>query len=281
MIEGYRLGLPAWAFPGWRGTYFSANADPLEQYSKVFNAVEGNTTFYGVPKPAKVAHWAAQIAGRDFRFCFKLPQTVTHRRQSSAADLKALLTALDELEEQLGPLLVQFPPTIGEAELPSVTRLLERLPSRWPRVVELRDPALFKMPELLKRYRDSWGCNLVTMDAHPLHGGDPNHPAVVGALHEKAALPGLDKLPDMLEDQPSLLRLVLHPQDNRTDEALRQWAERLSERITLRRPTYVTIHCPDNGYCPDFAETFHQALSQSTAVGTLPAWPQPQQDQLF
>ena len=281
MIEGYRLGLPAWAFPGWRGRYFTANADPLEQYSSVFNAVEGNTTFYGVPAAAKVSHWLQQVAERDFRFCFKLPQSVTHRRHSSAADFQALLAALTPLEGHLGPLLVQFPPTVGAPELAAVTRLLARLPAAWSRVVELRDPALFRQPELLERYRDAWGCNLVTMDAHPLHQGDPTHPAVIGALHEKAALPGLDAMPAPLEDEPSLLRLVLHPDDARTPEALECWARRTSERVRLHRPTYVTIHCPDNGCCPAFAVAFHEALSGYSDVGTLPTWPQPQQDNLF
>ena len=45
----YRLGLPAWAFPGWKGQYWTASPSTLANYSSIFHTVEGNTTFYGVP----------------------------------------------------------------------------------------------------------------------------------------------------------------------------------------------------------------------------------------
>ena len=49
---GYYLGLPAWGFPGWTGSYFpepGAGGSTLDHYARVFNTVEGNTSFYRVP----------------------------------------------------------------------------------------------------------------------------------------------------------------------------------------------------------------------------------------
>jgi uncharacterized protein YecE (DUF72 family) len=55
---GYYLGLPAWGFPGWSGTYFprpAGSESALGHYARVFNTVEGNTTFYRVPDAPTVA----------------------------------------------------------------------------------------------------------------------------------------------------------------------------------------------------------------------------------
>lgn len=46
------LGCPLWGHGGWAGRFYTAGARPadfLRQYATVFNAVEGNTTFYSLP----------------------------------------------------------------------------------------------------------------------------------------------------------------------------------------------------------------------------------------
>ena len=58
---GYYLGLPAWAFPGWAGEYSPVGGSALAHYARVFNTVEGNTTFYRVPDAQSVARWNAAV----------------------------------------------------------------------------------------------------------------------------------------------------------------------------------------------------------------------------
>ena len=58
----YYLGLPLWSNTHWKGSLFGADAKPadfLAQYAQVFNAVEGNTTFYAVPSAEMVSRWLA------------------------------------------------------------------------------------------------------------------------------------------------------------------------------------------------------------------------------
>ena len=58
-----RLGCPVWAFEGWRGSLYTRAArreEFLPQYARVFGAVEGNSTFYGLPAEATVRRWAAE-----------------------------------------------------------------------------------------------------------------------------------------------------------------------------------------------------------------------------
>ena len=81
-LERYRLGCPFWSFEPWNGSLYTSDARPgdrLEQYARVFNTVEGNTTFYSVPNVATAARWRDAVPSH-FRFCFKLPRELTHDR---------------------------------------------------------------------------------------------------------------------------------------------------------------------------------------------------------
>src|SRR2546430_1823836 len=51
-IRGYYLGCPGWGVKSWVGRLFPTSTRPtefLERYARVFNTVEGNTTFYALP----------------------------------------------------------------------------------------------------------------------------------------------------------------------------------------------------------------------------------------
>ena len=57
----YFIGCPSWSENAWREYLYPADArssDYLGLYSQVFNAVEGNTTFYARPSTATVQRWA-------------------------------------------------------------------------------------------------------------------------------------------------------------------------------------------------------------------------------
>ncbi|HRW67817.1 MAG TPA: DUF72 domain-containing protein, partial [Candidatus Competibacter sp.] len=72
----YHLGCPVWSNRDWVGELFALTAKPsdfLRQYSAVFDTVEGNSCFYGLPKPETVLRWRDEAAP-GFRFCFKFPR---------------------------------------------------------------------------------------------------------------------------------------------------------------------------------------------------------------
>ena len=59
----FRLGCAVWAFPGWRGEFFPADAPQhsmLRLYGQRMHAVEGNSVFYGVPSLAVMEKWSEQ-----------------------------------------------------------------------------------------------------------------------------------------------------------------------------------------------------------------------------
>jgi uncharacterized protein YecE (DUF72 family) len=276
----YCLGLPAWAFPGWKGRYFHDGSTLLHDYASVFNTVEGNTTFYRVPKKNTVAAWRDAIAGTDFRFCFKLPRTVTHERTPDLDDLRAFLVAMEPLGPRLGPFLLQFPARIGPAELPVIESLLDRMPEDFRCVIEVRHPRFFSEPKILEPLIARYRTGRVCLDSRPLYHGDRNHPDVVGALHEK---PNLPVLPDVYNGL-AFLRLVMHPAPAGNVACIAEWADRVAEFLQSGVETFVMIHCPNNLHCPPFALEFHRALMSRPGMeglADLPPWPVPQQASLI
>lgn len=93
-----------WANAEWRGGFYPPHGGGLEEYARVFGAVEGNTTFYsGAPRAGTVAAWARQVPP-GFRFCFKLPAVLTHERRLAGieAEFDAFVEALAPLWDRLG-----------------------------------------------------------------------------------------------------------------------------------------------------------------------------------
>ncbi len=276
----YRLGLPAWSFPGWRGRYFGAQPTPLASYAEVFNAVEGNTTYYRTPDVKTVHVWRDAVAGTDFRFCFKLPRTITHERSAASEELRKFMNAIEPLGEYLGPLLVQFPAWIGPDRLHELEGLFDRLPQCHRYVLEVRHPRFFSEPSLLEPLLHHYGLGRVILDTQALYAGDRHHPEVVAARHQKPNLPVLPKIYNELV----FLRLVLHPERRYNHRHIEEWAVRVADYIAAGWTTYVFIHCPNNLHCPELAVEFHRALVACAAMpglAALPPWPVPQQAKLI
>lgn len=276
----YRLGLPIWAYPKWKGLYFDDDPSMLASYARVFNAVEGNTSFYGVPDPATVTGWRRALEGADLRISFKLPRSVTHERSPSEADLERFLAAIRPLGEHLGPLLVQFAERAGPADLAAFEPLFERLAKVHRCVVEVRHPVFFEEPALLEPLLERYRFGRVMLDTRALYQGDLSHPEVVNAARRKPDV----KLLDTVYAGLAFVRLILHPDDLDNDRWIDDWVERVATMIGRGDEAYFMVHCSNNLYCTVQARTFHERLRErlgGSVVPELPPWPVPQQDSLF
>lgn len=252
----------------------------LESYARVFNAVEGNTTFYSVPDERSVSAWRAAVDGCEFRFSFKLPRSVTHEARPSFADLRLLFKRLEPLGDYLGPFLVQLPASVGPDRLDDLERLLERLPRRYRYVLEVRHPAFFGEPGLLEPLIDEFRLGRVMLDSRPIYRGDRSHPDVRDALHEKPDLPVIDTVCNGLV----FVRLILHPDIDSNEAWIHEWADRSTRYLEAGHRLFMMIHCPNNQHCPALARTFHARLRDrrgTAAIGELPPWPVPTQASLL
>ena len=276
----YHIGLPAWAYPGWKGPYFPPDRPALESYAKVFNTVEGNTTFYGIPDEKTVDGWKKAVVGTDFRFCFKLPRSVTHEARPSNADLTRFFRNLSPLEANLGPFMIQLPAKVGPEQLLDLERLIERCPRSFRYVIEVRHPAFFSEPERLEELIDEFHLGRVMLESRPIYEGDRSHPEVLDALHEKPDVAVLDTVYNGI----AFIRLILHPDIHSNPPWIEFWAKRVAGYLDAEHQVFAMIHCPNNQHCPSLAEAFHAALGKQMAeapLPPLPAYPVPQQASLI
>src|SRR5258708_7147198 len=78
--HGVFLGTSGFTADGWQGTFYPAgmkSIDNLKFYSRQFQTVEVDSTFYGTPSVATVKSWYEKTPP-DFIFAAKVPQVITH-----------------------------------------------------------------------------------------------------------------------------------------------------------------------------------------------------------
>lgn len=273
-IRGYYLGCPAWAVKTWSGRLFPRDLKPTEylaHYARVFNAVEGNTTFYALPKLETVQRWADDVPD-TFRFCFKFPQTITHDKLlvDCKRDVETFLARLAPLGAKLGTLFIQLPAHFGPGDLGRLDGLLRALPDKHRYAVELRDPIFFQGgPEerdaaaLLR----SHAADTVILDARGLHASDD--PAYVAVRAKKPNLPIVMRATG---PQP-MVRCVPHERFEAGRSFVSPWIGQLGRWIAEGRAPYFFMHAPDDTYSPENAYAFHAMLAAHVDVGDLPPWP--------
>jgi uncharacterized protein YecE (DUF72 family) len=155
-------GTSGWAYPTWKPGFYPEKLPArkfLEHYATRLNSVEVNYTFRSLPSEAQLQGWL-DATPTDFRFSFKAPQTITHRRRlrNCAELLAAFLAALSPVikAKKDGALLFQFPPNfraqaVGkdkQTNFDALTAFLaESRPllraSKWRMAMEFRDPSWF------------------------------------------------------------------------------------------------------------------------------------------
>jgi uncharacterized protein YecE (DUF72 family) len=152
MTADVRLGTQGWNYDAWVGPLYPSGTrapDYLGVYSRAFDTVEVDSTFYAVPAAKTVRGWAERV-GPDFKFALKLPQEITHEhRLREAGDLTALFyDRARELGPKLGPVLVQLGPDFGPEELPALAAFLPTLPRDVATAVEFRQRGWIRQPVL-------------------------------------------------------------------------------------------------------------------------------------
>ncbi|HET6252639.1 MAG TPA: DUF72 domain-containing protein [Puia sp.] len=101
------------------------DAPRLTYYASLFNSIEINSTFYKIPKPATFARWVTEVPD-NFQFTVKLWRGITHtaQLQFDPNDLDRFLHAAQHLDDKIGCLLIQFPPSLQAAAAPQLAELL-------------------------------------------------------------------------------------------------------------------------------------------------------------
>lgn len=137
------LGTQGWNYEGWAGSFYPrgvSSKEILGLYSKIFDTVEIDSTFYAIPPENSVKGWSARTPS-GFKFSVKLPSEITHknRLRDSHEHLIRFIERIQLLGEKLGCVLIQLPPDFSPNEQNAFAAFLKALPSNIRFAVEFRD----------------------------------------------------------------------------------------------------------------------------------------------
>lgn len=285
----YSIGCPVWNCDDWRGWVYpkSSGRDRwLSHYSHLFNTVEGNSTFYGLPALETVQGWAHKTR-EGFLFCFKFPGELTHQQALEGFTLSTLdhfLKILDVLNQaqRLGPSFIQLPPTFGPSRKEFLFRFLDQLPEAYPYAVEVRHPDWFREPhqEDLTRELASRQVDRVIFDSRPLFSRPPSDATEQESQRRK---PRLSVAFSATASRP-MLRLIGRNNVGELHEWIPEWVNTIANWVEQGKRPIVFTHTPDDQFAPNFARMLHDGLVRRlSSLTPLDQWPHqaPIQRQLF
>jgi uncharacterized protein YecE (DUF72 family) len=114
------VGCSGWSYDGWEGHFYPKTLDSksyLEYYSKVFDYVEIESSYYRIPNTVTATRWA-EVTPDNFRFTAKFPRRITHvkRLGEVQGDMEYFHKAMTPLAGKLGCFLIQLPPSMTMKE---------------------------------------------------------------------------------------------------------------------------------------------------------------------
>lgn len=138
------IGLPQWHHSAWA----KMGLRDLADYARYFNCVEGNTTFYALPKQEVVMRWR-DMTPESFRFCFKFPSIISHKAAlaNCQEDVDMFYRTLEPLGERIGQLWLQLPAAFAPVHLDRLWQFLDALPAGFDYGVEVRHADFFNKGE--------------------------------------------------------------------------------------------------------------------------------------
>jgi uncharacterized protein YecE (DUF72 family) len=128
-----RIGISGWTYAPWRKVFYPEGLrqkDELEHAASRFASIEINGSFYSLQRPESYRAWHDRTPD-DFVFAVKGGRFITHMKKLSDVETPLanfFASGPLALDEKLGPVLWQLPPTLGydRARLEAFFDLLPR-----------------------------------------------------------------------------------------------------------------------------------------------------------
>jgi uncharacterized protein YecE (DUF72 family) len=249
---GCYIGCTGWSMPEWIGKVYpkgTKSKDFLKYYSQQFNTIEFNTTHYRIPDISTVDKWH-EGAADDFKFCPKVPQSISHSRDLGAGNnsLELFTDVILGLKEKLGACFLQLPPYFGHERLAVLENFLDRWPGAIPLSVEVR--------------HESW------------FAGADQRRDLFNLLYRKGAGTVItdvagrrDVLHMALSSGVAMVRFVgngLHPTDY---ERIDEWVDRINAWFELGlHELFFFTHEPDNILAPELALYLFEKIKNNSTI---------------
>lgn len=242
------VGATGWSMKEWVGSIYprkSKKIDFLKHYTRQFNTIELNTTHYRIPTFETIHKWRRDSA-EDFKFCPKIPQSISHSKSMGINDGKLInfCETIVQLNEKLGCCFIQLPPYFDINRMETFVTFLKYFPAEIPLAVEVRHASWFKDEKTTNRL------------AELLHKN--NHTFVITDVAGRR-----DVLHLQMTNTTAMIRFVgnnLHPSDFTRIDA---WIDKLSNWFDKGlREVYFFTHEPDNINAPQLAQYLVEKASK-------------------
>lgn len=141
-----RVGCAGWGYDDWVGPFYARGTPAgefLAAYSRVFDAVEVDSTYYRAPSRSHTARWA-EVTPKGFLFCPKLPEEIVRTRKLRDVDdlVAQFLEGIEPLRAagKLGPLVAQTTPgLVADKHGADMRRFLDLVPRAYDLAIEFRN----------------------------------------------------------------------------------------------------------------------------------------------
>jgi len=271
-----RLGASSFSHKDWVGPFYPAGTRPnrfLEHYARLFNAVEIDSTYYGIPVASTVERWRDAVPD-GFRVAAKFPREIVHGGEDARPDPARILVpehaypvrdeflaALRGLGPKLGPLVLQFP-YLGRDLVPSAREFMDRLerfladlPPEFSYGVEVRNRAWITaaLADLCRRR----GVALVLVDQAQMPLGDEVErmfdPVTAGFAYIR-----------LLGDHRAMDRMTRTWDREVVDQTpnLKRWAALVGRLLDREVPVHVYVNNHYAGHAPATVRRFQKLLAE-------------------
>lgn len=133
------IGAARWSRADMKGFYPRGTKDDLAYYSRQFNAIEMNSTFYRIFPPEQFIKWRDRTPD-GFKFFPKIPQEISHFKQLNnfQEPTDRFILAASELGDKLGTVFLQLKEQFAPNRFKLLQDFVEDWPTDLPLTVELR-----------------------------------------------------------------------------------------------------------------------------------------------
>lgn len=149
MKPKFYYGCAKWGRKDWVGILYppkTKEKDFLPEFSKHFNSIELNSTYYRIPTPSMIKGWAEKTED-DFIFCPKFSKVAGPSRNLNPLNVELFLEATQAFGKKLGPYFLMLDQRFSIKSFPVLKEFIESLP-KLDLFLEFRHESWFeKTPE--------------------------------------------------------------------------------------------------------------------------------------
>jgi uncharacterized protein YecE (DUF72 family) len=273
------IGCPIWSWKGWVGNFYPEGTKPsdfLHEYTRRLTTVEGNTTFYAVPAQKTLEGWAEEMPP-TFRFCPKVPKTISHegKLMDNVERAREFIKIMSLLGTRLGPMFLQLPPRYSPKLLGDLTAFLALWPPEVRLAVEVRHLDWFDAPfdESLNELLSEHNMARVTIDTRPIR--DLNGDEILAGSVYQSLLEARERKPDVpvVPKRTSdfiFVRYIGHPEIEVNNPYLKDWGDYFIRQLQEGADVYMFCHSPNNLAAPWLCRKLYAQVEKEVELPPLP-----------